>query len=187
MFCPKCGNQIPDGSKFCPKCGSQLGQAPAPAAVPATQPVASPYVAPVKATPGTDVLKIGRIVAAAVAIIAFFLPIVSFGAFGISASMSPMQMAAGTEVMGFSLDGQPENFLFLVIGIIALVLALLPGKAAGIGSIVAGVLTLGFIVLWHGQAVGDLGSYATLEIGFYLYVLAGIALVALGILSLAKK
>ena len=54
MFCPKCGNQIPDGSKFCPKCGSQLGQAPAPAAVPATQPVASPYVAPVKATPGTS-------------------------------------------------------------------------------------------------------------------------------------
>ena len=67
MFCPKCGNQIPDGSKFCPKCGSQLGQAPAPAAAPATQPAASPYVAPVRATPGTDVLKIGRIVAAAVA------------------------------------------------------------------------------------------------------------------------
>ena len=25
MFCPKCGNQIPDGSRFCPGCGAQLG------------------------------------------------------------------------------------------------------------------------------------------------------------------
>lgn len=180
MFCPKCGSQVPDGSKFCPKCGGQFAAA-------AATPVAPATPAPVKATPSTDVFKIARIVAAAVVLVAFFLPIVSVGALGFSASMSPMQMATGTEVMGFSLDGQPENFLFLVIGIIALVLALLPGKAAGIGSIVAGVLTLGFIVLWHGQAVGDLGSYATLEIGFYLYVLAGIALVALGILSLAKK
>ena len=187
MFCPKCGNQIPDGSKFCPKCGSQLGQAPAPAAAPATQPAASPYVAPVRATPGTDVLKIGRIVAAAVAIIAFFLPIVSFGAFGISASMSPMQMATGTQVMGFDMDGQAENFLFLAIGVLALVLALLPGRAGAIGGIVSGVLTIGFLLLWQSQAIGDAGSYATLEIGFYLYILAGLALAALGIASLVKK
>lgn len=184
MFCPKCGNQIPDGSKFCPKCGSQLGQAPAPAAA---QPAASPYVAPVRATPGTDVLKIGRIVAAAVAIIAFFLPIVSFGAFGISASMSPMQMATGTQVMGFDMDGQAENFLFLAIGVLALVLALLPGRAGAIGGIVSGVLTIGFLLLWQSQAIGDAGSYATLEIGFYLYILAGLALAALGIASLVKK
>lgn len=187
MFCPKCGNQIPDGSKFCPKCGSQLGQAPAPAAAPATQPAASPYVAPVRATPGTDALKIGRIVAAAVAIIAFFLPIVSFGAFGISASMSPMQMATGTQVMGFDMDGQAENFLFLAIGVLALVLALLPGRAGAIGGIVSGVLTIGFLLLWQNQAIGDAGSYATLEIGFYLYILAGLALAALGIASLVKK
>lgn len=23
MFCPKCGNQIPDGTKFCPNCGAE--------------------------------------------------------------------------------------------------------------------------------------------------------------------
>ena len=97
--------------------------------------------------------KIGRIVAAAVAIIAFFLPIVSFGAFGISASMSPMQMATGTEVMGFDMDGQAENFLFLAIGVLALVLALLPGRAGAIGGIVSGVLTIGFLLLWQSQAI----------------------------------
>ncbi len=25
MFCPKCGNQLPDGSAFCGKCGAQVG------------------------------------------------------------------------------------------------------------------------------------------------------------------
>ena len=35
MFCTKCGNQIPDGSRFCPQCGNQTGAAPAPAAAPA--------------------------------------------------------------------------------------------------------------------------------------------------------
>ena len=26
MFCPQCGNQLPDGSAFCSNCGSQLTQ-----------------------------------------------------------------------------------------------------------------------------------------------------------------
>ena len=25
MFCPNCGNQLPDNSKFCGNCGSQIG------------------------------------------------------------------------------------------------------------------------------------------------------------------
>lgn len=28
MFCPTCGNQIPDGTKFCPSCGTSLAQPP---------------------------------------------------------------------------------------------------------------------------------------------------------------
>ena len=27
MFCPKCGNQLPDGAQFCNKCGASLGGA----------------------------------------------------------------------------------------------------------------------------------------------------------------
>ena len=96
-------------------------------------------------------------------------------------------MATGTQVMGFDMDGQGENFLFLAIGVLALVLALLPGRAGAIGGIVSGVFTIGFLLLWQNQAIGDAGSYATLEIGFYLYVLAGIALIALGVAALAKK
>lgn len=31
MFCPKCGEKIPDGVAFCPKCGNKLAVEPAPA------------------------------------------------------------------------------------------------------------------------------------------------------------
>lgn len=38
MFCPTCGNQVPDDTKFCPGCGTPLAQAPAAAnAAPAAE------------------------------------------------------------------------------------------------------------------------------------------------------
>ena len=50
MFCPKCGNQLPDGAKFCGACGTTLNAAPAqPApgasgAIPQAQPApGAPY------------------------------------------------------------------------------------------------------------------------------------------------
>ena len=54
MFCPKCGNQIPDGAAFCPKCGNKFANKPAPApaahaaapAKPATAKKAAPAPAP---------------------------------------------------------------------------------------------------------------------------------------------
>lgn len=47
MFCEKCGNQVPDGSKFCEKCGNPIAQAPAPqAAQPVQQPVQQNYQQP---------------------------------------------------------------------------------------------------------------------------------------------
>lgn len=30
MFCPKCGNQIPDSAHFCPNCGAKVGVQPSP-------------------------------------------------------------------------------------------------------------------------------------------------------------
>lgn len=36
MFCPKCGEKIPDGIAFCPKCGNKLASQPAPAKPTAT-------------------------------------------------------------------------------------------------------------------------------------------------------
>lgn len=43
--CPKCGSQVPDGSKFCASCGSSVGAAPGAPGVPPSQPP-SPGSAP---------------------------------------------------------------------------------------------------------------------------------------------
>lgn len=51
MFCPKCGNQVADGSSFCTACGAQLN-APAPAVEPISVPAqASAPEAPVSVQP----------------------------------------------------------------------------------------------------------------------------------------
>lgn len=51
MFCPKCGTQIPDGSKFCPGCGSPVAGQAALAASP--QPTAAPQQAPAYPQPAS--------------------------------------------------------------------------------------------------------------------------------------
>lgn len=69
MFCPQCGNQVPDGSRFCGKCGAQLsGGSPAPA--PAAGP--SVAVAPKKGPGPRAKLAIVAVVALAVVGAAIF-------------------------------------------------------------------------------------------------------------------
>ena len=49
MFCPNCGNQLPDHAKFCNVCGNPVPQKmtpPAPAPVPPVQPVPQPETPP---------------------------------------------------------------------------------------------------------------------------------------------
>ncbi len=41
MFCPNCGNKLPDGTKFCSSCGTQLTDTPS-----TTQPSAPVYQQP---------------------------------------------------------------------------------------------------------------------------------------------
>ena len=72
MFCPKCGNQVPDNAKFCPACGNQFAAAPAPA----PRPVAGNPAQPGAATFGA--LHIATIVVAALLLIcAFAVPLVN--------------------------------------------------------------------------------------------------------------
>lgn len=70
MFCPKCGAQLPDGSKFCAKCGAQIAAAqPSGGAAPAPAPVPGPAPAPMP-QPKKHVGPIVAIAAAAVIIVA---------------------------------------------------------------------------------------------------------------------
>ncbi len=51
MFCPKCGNALPEGARFCTQCGAAIA-APAPAPTePAPQPVPAPPAQPFGAVP----------------------------------------------------------------------------------------------------------------------------------------
>ena len=150
MFCPKCGAQLPDGSRFCASCGSQIGGAPAPAAapqagyVPPVQPI-KPSIA-VSGLATNDLGMLVSVVAAFVGIVAFFMPIISLSVFGSTTTLSAMQMTFGATVYGMSMDGEFANILFLVIPVIALVVSLLvKGKPGAIARIVVAVVLLGFV------------------------------------------
>lgn len=83
MFCPKCGEKIPDGIAFCPKCGNKLASQPAPAKPTATHeetPVKKPAAhatAPSPAKPAISVpsasLNTNVIVPLAIGVIALIL------------------------------------------------------------------------------------------------------------------
>ena len=68
MFCPKCGSQVPDGTKFCPKCGSALGGAPAAAPAGVTAAVATP-----RPTSKGVIIGLAVMAVAIVAALVFFL------------------------------------------------------------------------------------------------------------------
>lgn len=83
MFCPKCGEKIPDGIAFCPKCGNKFANQSAPAKPTATReetPVKEPAghaAAPSPAKPAISVpsasLNTNVIVPLAIGVIALIL------------------------------------------------------------------------------------------------------------------
>ncbi|MEC4184972.1 zinc ribbon domain-containing protein [Adlercreutzia sp. R21] len=88
MFCPKCGNQLPDGSAFCGKCGAQLGAAaPAPAASARGSAAAAPaaFRAPSAAGPFPP-LRIAAIAMATAALLFALMPWFSTSSAAVTAS-----------------------------------------------------------------------------------------------------
>ncbi|MEC4176571.1 zinc ribbon domain-containing protein [Adlercreutzia sp. R7] len=88
MFCPQCGNQLPDGSAFCGKCGAKLGAAaPAPAASARGSAAAAPaaFRAPSAAGPFPP-LRIAAIAMAAVALLFALMPWFSTSSAAVTAS-----------------------------------------------------------------------------------------------------
>ena len=86
-------------------------------------------------------------------------------------------MVFGGEVLGYSIDGDPFNLLLLVPGVLGLVSALvLHGRVARVAAIVGGAFGL-LLVMALGSSVVD-SSVGELQIGFWLFALASIALLA---------
>lgn len=192
MFCPKCGAQNADGAQFCASCGAPIQQPannPTPGPVPGPVPTPSPVnggVSQLNSLAGNlgGILPLARIIAGAVMIICFFLPL--YGLAGII-NVSAMQMTFGIDVYGSHLDGSFENVLFLVAGILVLVAAFaLKGKASDILTIVGGALAFILVIAVASTANSQMGGYLTVDyaIGAWLYILAGIVCIAIGVLQL---
>lgn len=191
MFCPKCGAQVPDGTRFCPACGASLNPAGAPAGGP-TPGVPGPVVTPGATAAGNaSTLRLVRLVAAVVMIVAFFLPCLGTSIFGYEISFSALNIALGFDFMGqHLLDGDPTAFLFVAPGVVALLGALLAkGRAGNILSIVCGAVMLVLLAINVSYANDAVDGYVTLNlmIGAWLYIISGIASIVVGALGLVKK
>lgn len=99
MFCPKCGNQVPDGSAFCGQCGNKFENVPnAPAGAPAPAGVAK-AAAGSSATSSLKLTPVG-IAAAIVAVVALIFSFMPW--FEISSQMSYVSGAASGLASGVS-------------------------------------------------------------------------------------
>ncbi len=93
MFCPKCGNQQPDGTRFCGVCGAPLPTAPTGRPVdgtPTPGPFAPPVPQPVPAmgAQGSSVRALVSGVLAILSIVFINLPWMSVSGFGVTMDMT---------------------------------------------------------------------------------------------------
>lgn len=115
MFCPKCGNQLPDNASFCGQCGNKIENAPAAAntattaAAPATEVAAGAAGAASSVASSSKLSPIG-IAAVVIAIVAFLFSLPPW--FEVSSLMSGVAGAASGLASGVSsfLGGGSSSF-----------------------------------------------------------------------------
>lgn len=184
MFCPNCGSTIADDASFCGICGARIERAAAAPRRDERPRQGSPV--PPRRTPaaGADaLLDHAPLIASVLALVALALPMCGTGFLGFSESMSGLDMIFGGEAFGHSYDGDLSNLLLLVPGVLGLVGTLLAhGRAALVTRAVGGALGV-LLVLILGSAASESGDY-DLQVGFWLLLLASVALVALSVRGL---
>ena len=130
--------------------------------------------APARKKPaGWTLLRIGMAVAAALLIVAVFLPYASASVLGTSFSAS-------------LIDGS-DGIFFIAIAIVSIIFTLLnKGLIEMICGVAACVLSLFELVSWNAQ-VGELSDIISKGSGFYLMLIASIAMLVIGILRLIQS
>ena len=201
MFCPHCGNNVADNTKFCPYCGATMEQQ-APAAAPQQPPVGGPasyapqqnsvpnygapqqtpyvpnYAAAQKAAKPNYMNPIA-LIAAAVTLIAMFLPFLTVSGFGYSWSFFDFMN------IGYMDTGNPLIWLFLLMVAAVVILQLV--KAPQVPSIVLAALSLVFLLIVIGGVANalanELGAYSSVvsySLGLWLMLVGLIVIIASG-------
>lgn len=124
-------------------------------------------------------LETAQLVAAALAVACFFLPLVTISTPLFSYGLSMVDLFRGVSVIGLELAEPTKGAgLFVAAPVVAIALSLLLSRSKswrGVPLLVAGVLLLVFCFRW-GQAFGGYEG-VSLSMGFYGYVLCGIVMV----------
>lgn len=100
MFCPKCGNQQPDGTRFCGVCGAPLGT-PTTGAPAGGTPTPGPFVPPqqpfspagARGASGVNVYALIAAVVAVLAVVFLNQPWLSMSKYGITLEMTVGQLS----------------------------------------------------------------------------------------------
>lgn len=131
---------------------------------------AAPAQKPLTAWPP---LRIGMVVAAALLILAVFLPYASASVFGASFSVSLIEGGDG--------------IFFIAIAVVGIVFTLLNKQLVEmICGIAACLLSLFELISWKTQ-LGDLSDMVSKGFGFYLMFIASIAMLVIGILRFMQS
>jgi hypothetical protein len=121
MFCPKCGQQIPDDSRFCPKCGNAtMAQAvpPPPQPLAYQQPVYQQpvYQQPVYTAPATERTSGMAIAALIMGLLGISLLAIIFGGVGISqCNKDPYLKGKGMAIAGLILGILQTAFWIIMV------------------------------------------------------------------------
>ena len=159
-FCKKCGAALEPGAKTCSRCGAPVED--------------DEYRPAPSSNSNIAVVNLGILVAGVVLILSTFLPYVSVSVFGFTQSASLIEGGDGA--------------IFIALGIAAIACAVLKKP---LPTLVAGVAAalLSFVELADANSkLGDYAAFVSKGMGFYLNLLAAIALAVLCVLFfLAEK
>ena len=123
MFCPKCGNQIPDGSAFCGKCGNKFEDTRKPTTTPSV-PAGTAASSGAGFALHTNGVGVAAIVLVIIAIITTFMPwfdissqmsFVGGAASGLTSGLS--SLAGGSGGAGNSFDFEDSYAVWTLVGL----------------------------------------------------------------------
>ncbi len=180
MFCTQCGSNVPDGTKFCTHCGAMMGTAqpvqPQPPTPPGGRRPASPRAAgPQEDTPGGQRIRRPRysnvvtLAGALLYLIGMFLPFFTVNVMGYSQSISILDT--------LTLSGGPDFVIMALLIVTIVVLQIV--KAPQTPSLVCSIILTASVFSEMGSLYAyNIAPYGSLEIGFWLMLIAGILMCA---------